>query len=361
MHSEEVFRKAIEASPVGIVMIDAAGHIVLANPETERLFGYAAGELIGQTIDILVPDAIRARHAHLRVKFADGPKMRSGKARAFKGRRKDGSEFSVEIGLNPIQTDDGPLVLGSIVDVSEILRIGRLQDEFIATISHELRTPLTSIIGALGLLVMNGRTTLPAAALRLLAIAQSNAQRLVRLVNSILDIEKIDSGKAVFVLKCVETSGLIAQAIEANRAAADCVGVRLRFDAATGPSEARADADWLLQVFVNLLSNAIKFSPPNGEVVIAIENRPGFVRVSVRDHGGGVPDSFKARIFEKFAQADNSDTRAKGGAGLGLNIAKQIVSRLGGTVGVADAPDGGAIFHVDLPAWEPVPSQSTAA
>ena len=361
MHPEEVFRKAIEASPVGIVMIDAAGHIVLANPESERLFGYATGELIGQSIDILVPDNIRARHAHLRAKFGARPKMRPGAARAFNGRRKDGSEFAIEVGLNPIQTANGPLVLGSIVDVSEILRIGRLQDEFIATVSHELRTPLTSIIGALGLLVINGRATLPAATLRLLAIAQSNAQRLVRLVNSILDIEKIDSGKAVFVLKCVEISGLVAQAIEVNRAAADCVGVRLRFDAAAGPSETRADAGWLLQVFVNLLSNAIKFSPPDREVVIAIENRPGSVHVSVRDHGGGVPDYFKDRIFEKFAQADNSDTRAKGGAGLGLNIAKQIVSRLGGTVGVADAPDGGAIFHVDLPAWEPVPTQSTAA
>src|SRR5665647_2742373 len=100
MDSEEIFRKAIEASPVGIVMIDAAGHIVLANPETEQLFGYAAGELIGQSIDILVPENIRARHAHLRVKFADGPKMRSGRKRAFNGQRKDGSEFAIEVGLN---------------------------------------------------------------------------------------------------------------------------------------------------------------------------------------------------------------------------------------------------------------------
>jgi PAS domain S-box-containing protein len=361
MQSEEIFRKAIESSPVGIVMADAAGRIVVANAETERLFGYAPGELIGQTIDVLVPDSIRAKHAHLRNKFAGGPKMRSGAGRSFNGRRKDGSEFAIEVGLNPIQTRDGPLVIASIVDISERIRIARLQDEFIATVSHELRTPLTSIIGALGLMAVDGRDTIPAATLRLLAIARDNARRLMGLVNSILDMEKIDSGKAVFTLECVDVREVIGQAIEANRAAADSFGVRLSFDTTLGPVETRGDADWLLQVFNNLLSNAIKFSPHGGEVVIAIASRPGHVRVSVRDFGEGVPENFKAEIFGKFAQADNSNTRAKGGAGLGLSIVKQIVTRLGGEVGFVNAPDGGAIFHVDLLSWQPAPAQSTAA
>ena len=346
-----MFRKAIEACPIGIVMTDRAGRITLVNAEMERLFGYSRGEMLGQPVEFLVPDRLGAHHARLRTKFAGQPTMRSAAGRNVTGQRKNGSEFPVEVGLNPIHTEDGMMVLGAIIDISERMRSERLKDEFVATVSHELRTPLTSIIGALGLLVANGRDTLPAATLRLLTIAQNNGQRLVRLVNSILDMEKIDSGKVVFVLKRVEICQLIEQAIEANHAAAVSYGVRVRFDGRPAISETRGDADWLFQVFNNLLSNAIKFSPPGGEVVIAIENRAERVRVTVRDHGEGVPDSFKAHIFEKFAQADNSDTRTKGGAGLGLSIVKQIVTRLGGEIGFTNAPDGGAIFHVDLPGW----------
>jgi signal transduction histidine kinase len=193
---------------------------------------------------------------------------------------------------------------------------------------------------------------LPAPTLRLLKIAQANSQRLVRLVNSILDMEKIESGRLVFVLKRVEVRSLVEQAIDANRGFADSCGVRIRLDEASAAGDMRGDPDWLLQVVTNLLSNAVKFSPPGEEVEIAIENRSGRVHLSVRDHGHGVPEDFKPRIFEKFAQADASDARQLGGTGLGLSIVKQIVTRLGGEVGFADAPGGGAIFHVELPGWE---------
>ena len=262
------------------------------------------------------------------------------------------ASFPWRSGLSRFRTSEGPLTLGVIVDLTERNRIARLKDEFIATVSHELRTPLTSISGALGLLVGNAGASLPATTVRLLGIAQSNSQRLVRLVNSILDMEKIESGKVIFVLKRVEARALVEQAIEAIRGFAEAYNVRIRLDAAQEAGEIRGDSDWLLQVVTNLLSNAIKFSPPGEEVVVGIEMRGGDIRISVRDHGRGIPEAFKARIFEKFAQADTSDARQKGGTGLGLSIVKEIVARLGGTVSFGDAPGGGAIFYVELPCWE---------
>jgi signal transduction histidine kinase len=235
-------------------------------------------------------------------------------------------------------------------------RLERLKDEFVSTVSHELRTPLTSIAGSLGLLMGNAVGKLPDAAVRLLAIAHTNSQRLVRLVNDILDIEKMESGQIVFKFGRVEVRSLIGQAIEANRGFAEGSGVRIRLEDASAVCDVRADPDRLAQVVTNLLSNAIKFSPVDNEVVVAIESGTDVVRISVRDHGPGISADFKPYIFERFAQADATNARQKGGTGLGLSIVKGIVERLGGHVGFADAPRGGAIFHVELPCWERVAS-----
>jgi PAS domain S-box-containing protein len=344
-----VLKSALEVCPFGIVMVQRLGNIVLSNGETERMFGYAPDELIGQSVDVLLPANLRAQHAGHRGQFADHPEIRLAKGRRLRARRKDGTEFTVEIGLNPIHTNDGVLVLAVIADISERLRIEQLKEEFVATVSHELRTPLTSISGALGLLVGNAAGELPSSALRLLTIAHANCQRLIRLVATILTMEKIESGKVVFVLKRVEVLSVVKQAIEANQAVADTSNVRIRLDSSSTAGDIRADPDWVIQVVTNLLSNAIKFSPPGEEVLITTKKCGETVRISVRDHGHGIPDDFKPRIFEKFAQADANDARQHGGTGLGLNIVKQIVTRLGGKVDFDDAPGGGAIFHVDLP------------
>jgi PAS domain S-box-containing protein len=297
MEPEDILRSAIEARPFGIVIVEPLGKIVLANGEVERMFGYAHDELVGLPVDSLVAANLRDQHARHRSQFAAHPGIRMAKCRNFFGQRKDSTEFPVEVGLNPIHTNEGTRV-------------------------------------------------------HLLTIARANSQRLVRLVNTILDMEKIESGKVVFVLKRVEVRALVEQAIEANRGFAAEYNVRMRLDAASAAGDVRGDLDWLLQVVTNLLSNAVKFSPPGEEVVVATERRGGTIRITVRDHGHGIPDDFKPRIFEKFAQADASDARQQGGTGLGLNIVKQIVTRLGGEVGFADAPGGGAIFHVELPGWE---------
>jgi PAS domain S-box-containing protein len=346
--ADEKFRLAVESCPSGMVMIDGAGKIVMVNGEIERLFGYPRVELIGQPIDILVPERLRPRHVRHRGGFARNPQARMAAGRNLLGQRKDGSEFLVEVSLNPVRTSEGLHVLSVIVDISERSRIERLKDEFVSTVSHELRTPLTSISASLGLLTGADDVKLPETTKRLITIAHSNSQRLVRLINDILDIEKIESGRVAFKLQRVEVGLLIAQAIESSRALAESHGVRLCFEESP-VHEVRADADRLMQVVANLLSNAIKFSPPDADVVVAIENRSQHVRITVRDRGPGIPEEFKSRIFEKFAQADSSNQRQEGGTGLGLSIVKQIIVRLGGEVGFSDAPGGGTIFYVDLP------------
>jgi signal transduction histidine kinase len=241
-----------------------------------------------------------------------------------------------------------PAFLVVVLDISERKRVERLKDEFVATVSHELRTPLTSIAGSLGLLTGGAVDKLPDPALRLITIAHSNCQRLVRLVNDILDIEKIESGAVAFDLQRVEVRGLVAHVVEANQMNAEEHGVRIRLDAAAA-LEVQADPDRLAQVVTNLLSNAIKFSAAGEDVTVAIADIGGAARISVQNRGAGIPEAFRARVFEKFAQADSSDARTKGGTGLGLSIVKQIVTRLGGVVAFQDAPGGGTVFHVDLP------------
>jgi len=234
---------------------------------------------------------------------------------------------------------------------AERKRLERLKDEFVSTVSHELRTPLTSIYASLGLLMGKTAGILPESARRLLEIAYTNSQRLVRLINDILDIEKLESGHVIFDLRRIEVRPLVEKTIEDMRGFAEGHNVRIRIDDSSAIAAVRADADRLAQVVTNLLSNAVKFSPPDTEVVVTIEKDSDFVRILVRDHGLGISTGFKSRVFERFAQADATSSRRKGGTGLGLSIVKQIVERLGGEVGFDDATGGGTTFHVGLPIW----------
>lgn len=351
--TEQMFRLAVEACPSGMVIIDAVGEIVMVNGEIERQFGYTRQEMLGQPVDMLVPERLRGQHARHRHHFMPKPEARHmGGARDLFGQRKDGTEFPVEVGLNPISSGDQLLVLGVVVDISERKQMERLKDEFVATVSHELRTPMTSISGSLGLLMNQPPGQLPDSAMRLLAIAHKNSQRLVRLINDILDMEKIESGRAVFNFVRVDLCHVAKQAIEDIRGFAEGYGVAMLLDAAPATAYVSADPDRLVQVITNLLSNAVKISPPGGEVSVALEAKGDAFRISVRDHGSGIPEEFRPQVFDKFAQADGTDSRQKGGTGLGLSIVKQIVERLGGKVRFDDAPGGGTIFSVDLPFWD---------
>jgi PAS domain S-box-containing protein len=353
---EARYRGLLEAAPDAMVVVNKHGEIVLLNLQAEKQFGYRRDELIGQKVTNIIPEGFAERLIADDLRSdADALAQQIGTGIELTGRRKDGSGFPIEIMLSPLESDEGVLVTAAIRNISvrkeESARVERLKDDFVATVSHELRTPLTSIAGSLALLIGNAGGQLPESASRLLAIAYTNSQRLVRLINDILDVEKIESGKVIFAVKRIDVRGIIEQAIEANRGFAEGYGVRIRLEPGTSACELAADPDWVVQVVTNLLSNAIKFSKRGQEVTVSIKKHKDKIRVSVRDHGCGIPDDFKPRIFEKFAQADASDARQKGGTGLGLSIVKQIVTRLGGEVSFADAEGGGTVFHVDLPDW----------
>ncbi len=234
-------------------------------------------------------------------------------------------------------------------DITESKRQEQLKDEFIATVSHELRTPLTSILGSVGCLAAGAAGELPDLALRMLTIALSNCRRLVGIVNDILDMEKIEAGKMRYECKAVELRALALQVIEANQSFAASYGVSLRLDGAAAQGVVYGDADRLAQALTNLVSNAVKFSPRDSEAIVAVERSEQTVAVSVRDHGPGIPDDYKERIFDKFVQVDATDRRQRGGTGLGLTITKHIVDQLGGRITFAPAPGGGTIFKASFP------------
>ena len=195
----DIFRIAVEVCPSGMVVVGGDGTILTVNGEIERLFGYRRTELLGRPIEILLPQDLRGKHAVLRHGFSTHPEPRHmGTGRDFNGRRKDGSEFPIEVGLNPIRVGDEVMVVGAIIDLTERKRLDRMRDEFVATVSHELRTPMTSIAASLGLLLAGTGAALPPPAAHLLEIAHANCRRLVRMVNDILDLKNSMAAKCRF-------------------------------------------------------------------------------------------------------------------------------------------------------------------
>ena len=233
-------------------------------------------------------------------------------------------------------------------DASERLRVEQIKNEFISTVSHELRTPLTSIAGSLALLTGGTAGELSEKAARLIAIAHDNSQRLVRLVNDILDIEKIESGHLRLNFEPLDLRDIAQRSMDSVRGYADKLGVRLLL-ADGPPAPVRGDPDRLIQVITNLLSNACKFSPAGAGITVAVNREGRLTRLSVRDRGPGIPEEFRTRVFSKFAQVEGPDTRAKGGTGLGLAIAREISDLHGGQLWFESKPGEGATFHLDLP------------
>ncbi len=264
--------------------------------------------------------------------------------------KKDGNKVPVEAFLQLVQEDNGKLlIIGIVRDISERKRIDQMKSQFVSTVSHELRTPLTSIRGALGLVLGGAVGEVSEKAKSMLQMANRNSERLALLINDILDLEKIESGKMDFEFKTVELSCLLKNALEANQGYADEHKVKLIFTNNLGGISFNADENRLLQVFANLISNAVKFSSENETVEVAVSKSGAWIRISVIDHGPGIPTEFHSRIFQRFAQADSSDTREKGGSGLGLSISKAIVEHHGGHIGFDSEPGKGSTFYFELP------------
>jgi len=272
--------------------------------------------------------------------------------------RTDGTAFPAEYVLTPI-ANQGRFA-GSVLsfrDISQRYALDRLKDEFISTVSHELRTPLTSIRGALGLLSSGILGDVNDKAANLLRIALTNSDRLVRLINDILDLERIQSGREPLTFRAIHLADLVRQAIDGMQPVADAAGVQLIHD--TTHVELAADPDRLLQVLTNLLSNAVKFSPPNSTVSVMM--RPGLtgVTLSVIDQGRGIPADKLEAIFGRFQQVDASDSRQKGGSGLGLAICRTIVLQHSGRIWAERNPVRGSTFRVFLP-YQPTQQDSDA-
>jgi PAS domain S-box-containing protein len=356
-HADEQFRLAIESAPTGMLLMDLNGSIVLVNAQIEKLFGYPRSELLGRPIEMLLPERFRTMIPDFRKGLFTMP---MAGARDLYGLRKDGFEVPIEIGLNSLLTSGKGVVLSSIVDLSQRFEMDRIRNEFVSTVSHELRTPLTSIRGSLGLLQSGAMGALSENASEMVAIAYKNSGRLVRIINDILDIGTIDAGKLTLQMSSVLLGELLEQSVEANAGFAEKCEVRFVLEPVSANDRVTADPDRLMQVVANLLSNAAKFSLPGAEVRIRVRSGSTTMRIEVEDSGAGIPEAFKAHIFEKFAQADASATRRFEGTGLGLSIARKLVEAMGGSIGFNSVVDQGTVFYVELPRISAAPAMLRA-
>jgi hypothetical protein len=341
-------RAALRSAANAMVITDRDGQIVWVNPAFTRLTGYEPAEVAGQNPRLLKS----GQHAS---EFYRAMWQRVLTGAVWHGelvnRRKDGSLYPEEMTITPVQDDAGAIshFIAIKQDISERKSVERMKDEFVSVVSHELRTPLTSIRGSLGLLAGGLLGPVSAQGMRMLEIAVSNTDRLVRLINDILDIERMESGKIVMNRAACDLGDVMVQAGEVMRPMAEKAGVSLL----VAPLAARlwADADRILQVLTNLLSNAVKFSPPGGEV--RLEGSPGTeqVLICVRDQGRGIPPDKLESVFERFQQVDASDSREKGGTGLGLAICRSIVSQHEGRIWAESVLGQGSTLWVQLPVW----------
>jgi PAS domain S-box-containing protein len=335
----------------GIVIIDERGVINDVNPAAQRLFGYSKLEVMGKPISLLMTDASATLYKDYLLHYQVSNTANYANSE-MQGKRKNETVFFMELVTSPMHLDDRLMFTAIIRDTSERKVMEQMKNEFVSTVSHELRTPLTSIHGALGLLLGKVADTIPPKMKMLLDTAYRNSERLSLLINDILDLEKIESGKLDFEFHLVDIVKLTQQAITANEGYADKHHVKLQLLASPDNALVFGDDHRLLQVFANLMSNAIKYSPTNGTVEIRIQPQETSWRIDVRDHGRGIPLAFKSQIFQRFAQADSSDTREKGGTGLGLSISKAIVERHQGVIGYESEEGQGTEFYFTLPMYQ---------
>jgi len=340
----------LNAAAEGIYGLDAHGYTTFANPAAAAMLGYAPDDLPGRPYEATLLSSDGGEDP-VRAALLSG-EPRSSKDATF--RRADGRRFPVEFTCTPIVEEDR--IAGAVVtfrDVTERREVDRMKDEFISVVSHELRTPLTAIRGSLGLLASGKAGEVPQRGQRMLEIAVQNTDRLIRLINDILDIERIESGKVAMEPRPVNAAELAQNAAEVMMPMAERAGVGVYVWAE--PVALVADPDRLLQVLTNLISNAVKFSNPGGTVELTVEPQGDDALFRVTDHGRGIPADRLESIFERFQQVDSSDSRQKGGTGLGLAICRTIVGQHGGRIWAESVLGEGSTlaFVLPLPAREP--------
>jgi PAS domain S-box-containing protein len=347
MRDQRAFLRAVVDADESLIYVRRAdGSFDLCNAAFAAVFGARPEHLESQP-----PGPIVARAPQL---FAGDEDIAGGRLQGSSGELglfdASGAERWFQVAKRPMELSGGERrTLTVALDISARRQVEKLKAEFVSTVSHELRTPLTSIRGALGMLIGGMAGDVDPAARPLLEIAHKSCERLVRLINDLLDIEKLESGRLQLQMQPLQLRALVDQAVEHNAAYAREFGVRLEAHVDDGDAWIRGDADRLAQVMANLLSNAAKHSPAGGVVDIDARRIDGSVEIGVRDRGNGIPGEFREHVFERFSQADASDARQRGGTGLGLAITKTLVEQHGGRIGFETATGHGTRFHFRLP------------
>ncbi|MCU6434165.1 PAS domain S-box protein [Undibacterium sp. Jales W-56] len=349
------FQAVFQNAADGIVMIDQHGNLEVTNPAWRRIYGYKESEVAGKSGSLFCPPngqdmlALAANHAE----FVQQGNVHLEDVRM----RKDGSLFPAELSISEYYFSGEKKYVVIVRDISERRQIERMKSEFISTVSHELRTPLTAIRGALGLVLGGAAGDLPVKIQELISISHKNSESLTRLINDLLDSQKIEAGKMDFHYEVLPLDELLKTAVQANQAFAANLGVGIRLSGAPVMDMVKVDAGRFQQVMANLLSNACKYSPRGEDVVVlAMQLSSERVRVEVIDQGSGIPVHFQQKIFQKFSQADASDSRAKGGTGLGLAISQAIMQQMYGEIGCHPSNSmAGTCFYIELPIAQMAP------
>lgn len=379
--SERRFRDLLEAAPDAIIEVDRDGRIVLLNRVTENMFGYPREQLLGQPVEVLIPENLRPTHHHHRGQYWNHPQTRTmGSGLSLFARRKDGSRFPVEIGLSPVKSGDGFRVTAIIRDISErkqseerihaiqerytrelaetnrelearnreIERANRLKSEFLASMSHELRTPLHTIIGFSELLAEQLEGPLNEKQQRFIQHIHKDALHLLELINDVLDLSKIEAGKVELRFEAFDVATAIEEVLNSIRPLGLSKSLTIETEIAV-PHALEADRTRFKQVLLNLLSNAVKFTPENGVVRVEACIRDEFAEISVSDTGVGIPAEEHETVFDKFYQVGHTTKGVREGTGLGLAITRQLVEEHHGTITLQSEPGQGSRFTVSLP------------
>ncbi|MBX9941803.1 MAG: PAS domain S-box protein [Candidatus Obscuribacterales bacterium] len=345
---EARMRALVSTAPDGIVTVTTDGIIETSNAVFDQMFGFNSAQPVGLSVESILPGFM------LGFSSADGPegsaavKQGNSGVRELSGLTRDGLRVPVEISISNVSRGEETVLIGIVRDVTERKAVEERVRDFYSMVSHELRTPLASIRTALGLLETNFAGALPEGSMPVVKIAADEADRLMRLINDILDMRKIEAGKMELYSDSYKASELVNRALEGLSTLSDeaLVCFHLALDESI---EVFCDYDRTLQVLSNLLSNAIKYSPPQGQIDVELSNLSGFCRFSVRDYGPGVPKNQTHKLFARFEQLRSSDGQYRSGTGLGLAIAKAMVEAQGGQIGVDLPDDGGSLFWFTLP------------